>query len=130
MKEKMMAQPPKQGIPPAPPPAQGANPHPDPNAGKNIHGQPNRPDQSEADQAARDAEDRTLAQNRQTGQARVNIHGQHPQPNMAPPEESPKGRGDNTKAEMNAGKENLAQYAKRNDAEHEAGRHANESHQK
>jgi hypothetical protein len=60
----------------------------------------------------------------------VNIHGQPPKPNMAPPEEAPSGLGDNTRAEMEAGKANLAQYAKRNDAEHEAGRKAVESRQK
>ena len=111
-----MAQPPKQGIPPAPP---------DPNAGKNIHGQPNHPDQSEADRAAREAEDRALAEkNRQPQPGQVNIHGRPPTPNMAPTAEPPSGLGDNTRAEMEAGKANLAQYSKRNDDEHEAGRHA------
>ena len=117
-----MAQPPKQGIPPAPPPTH------DPNAGRNIHGQPNPPAPSEADQAAKDAEDRAIeAQNRQGGKpGQVNIHGQAPKAHMAPDTEPPSGLGDNTRAEMDAGKSNLAQYAKRNDAEHEAGRHANE----
>jgi hypothetical protein len=56
----------------------------------------------------------------------VNIHGvAAPSPNMAPDEPEPEGLGDNTRAEMEAGKKNLAQFAKRHDAEHEAGRHAN-----
>ena len=117
-----MAQPPKQGIPPAPP-----NPttHQDPNAGRNIHGQPNHPDQSEADKAARDAEDRVLAEQNQQGRpGQVNIHGQPPKSHMAPEAKPPSGLGDNTRAEMEAGKANLQQYSKRNDAEHEAGRHA------
>ena len=45
---------------------------------------------------------------------------------MAPDESEPEGLSDNTRAEMNAGKANLAQYSKRNDAEHEAGRRANQ----
>jgi hypothetical protein len=58
----------------------------------------------------------------------VNIHGQGPKSHTAPPEEgSQKGLGDNTKAEMEAGKANLAQFGKRDDAEHEAGRHAVDS---
>ena len=118
-----MAQPPKQGIPPT---ASNTNPN-DPNAGRNIHGQPNHPAPSEADQAARDAEERALAaKNQQPHPGQVNIHGQPPRPHMAPSEEAPSGLGDNTRAEMDAGRANLQQYAKRNDAEHEAGRHANE----
>ena len=110
-----MAQPPKPAIPP------------DPNAGRNIHGKQNPPAPSEADQAAKDAEDRAIAeQNRQGRPGQVNIHGQAPKPHMAPQEENQKGLGDNTRAEMDAGKANLAQYSRRNDAEHEAGRHANE----
>ena len=117
-----MAQPPKQGIPPAPP---NLTTHQDPNAGRNIHGQPNHPDQSEADKAARDAEDRALAaKNQQPQPGQVNIHGQPPKAHMAPEAKPPSGLGDNTRAEMEAGKANLQQYSKRNDAEHEAGRHA------
>jgi hypothetical protein len=62
-----------------------------------------------------------------TGQpppAQVNIHGQPPAPNMAPPESPPEGLGDNTRAEMEAGRKNLSQYRRRDDAEHEAGRAA------
>jgi hypothetical protein len=71
-----------------------------------------------------------------TGQpppTQVNIHGQAPQPNMAPPENEPEGLGDNTRAEMEAGRKNLTQYRRRDDAEHEAGRrvlaqHAGNTH--
>ena len=107
-----MAQPPKPAIPP------------DPNAGRNIHGQQNPPAPSEADQAAKDAEDRAIEAKNRQHPGQVNIHGQAPKPHMAPEAEPPSGLGDNTRAEMDAGKTNLAQYAKRNDAEHEAGRHA------
>jgi hypothetical protein len=108
-----MAQPPRQGIPPAPP---------DPNAGRNIHGQPNpRPDPN-----------RPPNQPPEQGQpqpGQVNIHGQGPQPNMAPPpEDNQSGLADNTRAEMEAGKKNLQQYTKRDDAEHEAGRKVLQQH--
>jgi hypothetical protein len=95
-----MAQPPKQGIPPAPPT--------DPNAGRNIHGQPNYPTQPQPDQ--------------------VNIPGQPPQPNMAPPEDNQSGLADNTRAEMEAGKRNLQQYTHRDDAEHDAGQKVLQQH--
>ena len=75
---------------------------PDPNAGKNIHGQPNYPAPG----------------------VKTNVPGQPPQSDMAPPEEASEGLGDNTRAEMDAGKKNLAQYSKRNDAEHQAGQRA------
>lgn len=55
---------------------------------------------------------------------RVNIHGQPPAPNMAPPESPPEGLGDNTRAEMEAGRKNLSQYSRRDNAEHAAGRRA------
>jgi hypothetical protein len=100
-----MAQPPKQGIPPNP-----NHPH-----GTNIHGQPNPP----PDQGTPDP--------KQPQPASVNIHGRPPESNMAPPADTPKGVGDNTRAEMDAGKKNLDQYKKRDDAEHEAGRHEVES---
>jgi hypothetical protein len=77
---------------------------PDPNAGKNIHGQPNVP----------------------ASRVQTTIPGQPPQANMAFDDSEPEGLSDNTRAEMNAGKANLAQYSKRNDAEHEAGRRANQ----
>ena len=98
-----MAQPPRTGIPPAPPP--------DPNAGRNIHGQPNYQQPQQGNPNAP-----------QPGQ--VTMHGQPPAPNMAPPEEAPEGLGDNTRAEMEAGRRNLSQYRRRDDAEHEAGRAA------
>jgi hypothetical protein len=81
---------------------------PAPARGTNIHGQPNPPPPSPP-----------LEQ--------INIQGQPPESNMAPPEddEPQAGLGDNTRAEMAAGRANLAQYDKRNNAEHEAGRHAN-----
>ena len=107
-----MAQSPKPGIPSAPP-----NPT-DPNAGRNIHGQPNRPPPSDEEQRALDAA------NRQPPSSQVNIHGHPPQSHMAPPEEPLSGLGDNTRAEMEAGRRNLQQYTRRNDAEHEAGRAA------
>lgn len=44
------------------------------------------------------------------------------------PADAPKGLGDNTYAEMEAGKKNLAQYFKRDDDEHEAGRQAVQRH--
>jgi hypothetical protein len=94
-----MAQPPRQGIPPAPPQ--------DPNAGLNIHGQPNRP-QPQTDP--------------------VSTPGQGPRPNMAPPVGPQSGLGDNTRAEMEAGKKNLEQYTKRDDAEHETGRKVLQQH--
>jgi hypothetical protein len=98
-----MAQPPsKTAIPPAP------------SRGTNIHGQPNSQPSSTQD----------VTQTQQPLE-RVNIHGQPPQADMAPPEETQEGLGDNTKAEMAAGKANLKQYSKRDDAEHAAGRHAN-----
>ena len=57
----------------------------------------------------------------------VNIHGvAAPQPNMAPDEPEPEGLSDNTRAEMEAGRKNLGQHSRRNDAEHEAGRRANQ----
>jgi hypothetical protein len=97
-----MAQPPsKTAIPPAP------------SRGTNIHGEPNPQPTTQA------------AQTQQQPLERVNIHGQPPQADMAPPEEAQEGLGDNTKAEMAAGKANLKQYSKRDDAEHAAGRHAN-----
>ena len=56
----------------------------------------------------------------------VNIHGMvAPQPNMAPDEPEPEGLSDNTRAEMAAGRKNLGQHSRRNNAEHEAGRRAN-----
>ena len=55
--------------------------------------------------------------------SQVNIHGQPPRPNMAPAPATPKtGIGANTRAEMEAGAANLAQYKDRDKAEHEAGR--------
>lgn len=72
---------------------------PDPNAGKNIHGQPNYP-----------------------------MPGQPPQANMAPLPKEAGSIADNTKAEMEAGKKNLAQYTQRDDAEHEAGRKTLQQH--
>jgi hypothetical protein len=57
----------------------------------------------------------------------VNIHGvASPPPNMAPDEPEPEGLSDNTRAEMEAGRKNLGQHSRRNDAEHEAGRRANQ----
>lgn len=43
---------------------------------------------------------------------------------MAPPVAAQSGLGDNTRAEMEAGRANLAQYNRRDTAEHEAGRRA------
>jgi hypothetical protein len=107
-----MAQTPRQGIPPAPPT--------DPNAGRNIHGQPNPPpDPNRPDPSQHEGQP-------QPGQ--VNIHGQGPRPNMAPPEEPLSGLADNTRAEMEAGKNNLRQYTRRDDAEHEAGRKVLQQH--
>jgi hypothetical protein len=48
---------------------------------------------------------------------------------MAPPQDSQSGLADNTRAEMEAGKTNLKQYTKRDDAEHEAGRKVLQQHQ-
>jgi hypothetical protein len=110
-----MAQPPKQGIPPAPP-------NPDPNAGTNIHGQPN-PTPSPSGPPLNQPDTSPLDR---PGQ--VNIHGQPPQPNMAPPENRPSGLADNTQAEMDAGKRNLQQYTRRDDSEHEAGRQLLQRH--
>jgi hypothetical protein len=108
-----MAQPPRQGIPPAPPQ--------DPNAGRNIHGQPNpRPDPNRPDPSP------TEEAQPQPGQ--VNIRGQGPRPNMAPPEDNQSGLADNTRAEMDAGRQNLQQYNRRDDAEHEAGRQLLQRH--
>jgi hypothetical protein len=81
-------------------PKSGIPPSPDPNAGRNIHGQPNLPDPP----------------------SQVNVPGQPPQPNMALPPNTPSGLADNTNAEMEAGRHNLKQYLRRDDAEHEAGR--------
>src|SRR4029077_3867968 len=92
-KERMMAQAPRTGIPPAPP-------------------------------ATRPPSSAPGADQRQPPHQQVNIHGQPPQPNMAPPEEAPSGLGDNTRAEMEAGRNNLQQYSRRDNAEHEAGRRA------
>jgi hypothetical protein len=47
---------------------------------------------------------------------------------MAPPKEAQSGLADNTRAEMDAGKKNLQQYVKRDDAEHEAGRKVLQQH--
>ena len=105
-----MAQPPKPAIPP------------DPNAGRNIHGQPNQPPNSDPEGHPQGAQGVTGPH--PATREQVNIHGQAPKAHMAPTEEPPSGLGDNTRAEMDAGKANLAQYSKRNDAEHEAGRHA------
>lgn len=99
-----MAQTPKPGIPP------------DPNAGRNIHGQPNPPPDPNRPEIS-------PPEQRQPPPSQVNIHGQGPRPNMAPPTEDQKGLADNTRAEMDAGKKNLEQYTKRDNAEHEAGRH-------
>jgi hypothetical protein len=103
-----VAQTPKQGIPPAP-----AAPPTDPNAGKNIHGQPNYqppPPQSDA----------------QPGQ--VDLEGTGPRPDMASPPNAPTAFADNTRAEMDAGRANLRQYSRRDDAEHEAGRKTLQHH--
>ena len=75
---------------------------PDPNAGKNIHGQPNVP----------------------ASRVQTTIPGQPPQANMAPPEEISEEISDNTRAEMEAGRNNVAQRIERDNAEHEAGRRA------
>jgi hypothetical protein len=48
---------------------------------------------------------------------------------MAPPQDSQSGLADNTRAEMEAGKTNLKQYTKRDDAEHEVGRKVLQQHQ-
>jgi hypothetical protein len=47
---------------------------------------------------------------------------------MAPPEEPQSGLADNTRAEMEAGRKNLGQYTRRDDAEHEAGRKVLQQH--
>jgi hypothetical protein len=47
---------------------------------------------------------------------------------MAPPEDNQSGLADNTRAEMDAGKKNLEQYHRRDDAEHEAGRQLLQRH--
>lgn len=86
---------------------------PDPNAGKNIHGQPNPPPPPDEPRQPHPAT-----------REQVNLHGQPPQPNMAPPVAAQSGLGDNTRAEMEAGRANLAQYNRRDTAEHEAGRRA------
>jgi hypothetical protein len=55
--------------------------------------------------------------------AQVNIHGIPPKPNMAPlPEMDEENVNDATMAEMQAGKEALAVYAKRTQAEHDYGK--------
>jgi hypothetical protein len=48
---------------------------------------------------------------------------------MAPPEDTPSGLAENTRAEMEAGKKNLQQYNRRDDAEHEAGRKVLQQHE-
>jgi hypothetical protein len=102
-----MAQAPRQGIPPAPPT--------DPNAGRNIHGQPNQPPDPNRPENPNPNREGSLP-------------GQGPRPNMAPPQGPQSGLADNTKAEMEAGKKNLEQYVKRDDAEHEAGRKILQQH--
>lgn len=112
-----MAQTPRQGIPPAPPT--------DPNAGRNIHGQPNPPpDPNRQDTAQYDPRHANPTPNEQgqPQQGQVSMPGQGPSPNIHPQEGEPSGLADNTRAEMEAGKKNLQQYNRRDDAEHEAGR--------
>jgi hypothetical protein len=54
---------------------------------------------------------------------RMNIHGIPPAPNMAPPPNVDEERvNEATEAEMQAGKEALAVYAKRTQAEHDYGK--------